>query len=420
MPLGKGYQVHDVGLETRIQSGLLLAGGQIIQLFESLTIDSHEFKSIATVLGNSVHLFDVLFLLILSFIIVPVAQYILFPVFGRLVSWDWERSWLKFIFTTIAQAARLALIVYAIDCLVIVLSFGMNFDAEYLRSLALGLTKILYITWGAYRITVIKNNMFAGAIARDPKRLGKLFMVNKMLDIVIYSLTALLLMDILDVEMGASGLTSIFALGSMSTLMVGLATKDLAEMFVSGLTMSTSDRFCVGDAVEFGDQTSGIVQDIGWMQTKVRKYDETVVVIPNGQLGMQRVHNLSRIERCRVKQELRFRYEDADKIPLLLPDILQEIKNVCPESITDGSRPWRALWTGYEDYYLPVTIDVHFDLPPIGQKYWENRQRVMEAIYRAVKRHNIRFASSVLYENVSGGGADGNFPGMSKRAKSGV
>mmetsp|Transcript_32756 Transcript_32756/g.49369 ORF Transcript_32756/g.49369 Transcript_32756/m.49369 type:complete len:452 (+) Transcript_32756:44-1399(+) len=401
-------ELHDEALELRIQSGLLLAGGTILENLENLAMNNHELKSIGIALKNAVSVFDILFLFLLSFLLIPVARFLVFPIFGLIVSWTWDRSWLRFITTTVAQAARLGLVVYAVDCLVIVLSIGMDFDPERLRALALGFTKILYISWAAYRLTVIKNNVFSGAINKAPQRLGRLYMVNKMIDMVIYTLTGLMLLDVLNVEMGASGLTSIFALGSLSTLMVGLATKDLAEMFVSGLTMSTSDRFNVGDAVEFGDSTAGVVEDIGWMQTKIRKYDETVVVIPNGQLGMQRVHNLSRIKKCRVRQELRFRYEDAANLPNLLPDILEEIRYVCPEAILDGSRPWRAVWTGYEDYYLPVTVDVHFDLPPIGSKYLENRQRVVEAIYRAVQKHKMKFASPLAFETVKGESSSNN------------
>jgi len=68
-----------------------------------------------------------------------------------------------------------------------------------------------------------------------------------------------------------------------------------------------------------------------------------------------------------VKETLRISYDDAEMIPKCLKDILAEIKSSCPDAITDGERPFRAVWTGYAEDHLPVTVTVHFDMPPVGQ-----------------------------------------------------
>jgi len=83
------------------------------------------------------------------------------------------------------------------------------------------------------------------------------------------------------------------------------------------------------------------------------------------------VKNISRCPRCQVKENLRIRYEDADKLPACLPDILEEIKKSCPDVITKG-RPFRAMWIGYEADHLKVMVDTHFNLKPTGQvsKRW--------------------------------------------------
>lgn len=44
--------------------------------------------------------------------------------------------------------------------------------------------------------------------------------------------------------------------------------------------------------------------------------------------------------------------------------------------------------------HLKVMVDTHFNLRPTGQKYWENRQRVMFAIHRAAQRHGVRFVTT--------------------------
>jgi len=293
----------------------------------------------------------------------------------------------------ISQAARLAIVVYAVDCCVVVLH-TVGFSFSNLNQLSKGFAKILYVVWIAQRVSVFKRHLVAEAVSRRPDQLGRAKIIDKLLDGVIFICTGLCLLDVLDVQMGI-GISGVFAFGSAGTLIIGLATQNVATMFVNGLALTTSDRFMEGDMVVLGDGTSGIVQKVGWMQTTIRHYDELIAVIPNSEIGMQRVKNISRVKKCRVLQTLRFKYEDAEKLPKISEDILEEIKNDCPEAITDGSSPWRVVWTDYKEDYLSVRVDTHFNLPPVGPAYWENRQKVLHAINRAVvKKNNVQFVTT--------------------------
>ena len=92
-----------------------------------------------------------------------------------------------------------------------------------------------------------------------------------------------------------------------------------------------------------------------------------------------------------VKQDLRFKFSDADKIPQLLEDIKEEIIKACPDVILDGSRPFRAFWTGYGQSGLDVTVDAHFKIKLLGNPFWENRQNMLIAINKAVKKNKMEF-----------------------------
>ena len=78
-------------------------------------------------------------------------------------------------------------------------------------------------------------------------------------------------------------------------------------------------------------------------------------------------------------------------MPALLQNIKNEIKASCPKLITDGSRSFRAYWANFEADHLQVVVDAHFMIKPIGSEYHENRQNVLEAIYRAVKKTGVHF-----------------------------
>lgn len=95
-----------------------------------------------------------------------------------------------------------------------------------------------------------------------------------------------------------------------------------------------------------------------------------------------------------VHQVLRFKYhEEADVLlPELIEGMKKEIKRSCPTIITDGSRPFRIHMTSYEKSGLEVTCDLHFRIRPVGDNYWDNRQEVLWAIARTVKRSKLEFA----------------------------
>jgi small-conductance mechanosensitive channel len=117
-----------------------------------------------------------------------------------------------------------------------------------------------------------------------------------------------------------------------------------------------------------------------------------MVSIPNKELADKSISNLSRIQMSNVKQELRFKYKDADKLPKVLEDIKDEIRKSCPEVIDDGSRPFRAYFTNYNSFWLDCIVDAHFRVKLLGDAYYENRQNMLLAINRAVKKNNIEFA----------------------------
>lgn len=151
-------------------------------------------------------------------------------------------------------------------------------------------------------------------------------------------------------------------------------------------------RMYVGDNVQFGDGTSGKVMTLGWMETTLRGGDNVLTRVPNSMLASQKVSNLSRLRQSQVKQTLRFHYEDAENIPQVLEDIRNEIKRSCPRLIKNNARPFRVFLTNFNEDHLEVMVDTHHNIAPLGDAYWKNRQEVLMAIFRAIKKNNISLA----------------------------
>ena len=331
--------------------------------------------------------YDLVLLVLIGWFLVPTVG-----IFHNAITtkYTFEKSWTKLIAKHIQQLVQLATLVYIGDIIVIAL-VAIGFDFDRLSVYSLGFARILYVGWIVQRLSVLKKHFLDSAAEASPHKLGQIGLVDKLVDGALYICTGFILLDILDVQMGV-GLSSVFAFGSAGTLIIGLASKDLADMFINGVAMTTADRVREGDWVTFGDGTSGQIVKIGWMQTTIRHSDELVEVIPNSRLGMQRVTNLSRVDRCQVKVNLRFKLSDGKKMEKLTNDIIEEIKKSCPALIADGSRPLRCVWTDIKEYYLNIMVDTHFTLPSMGAPYWNNRMEVMKVIYRVVEKNGVQFA----------------------------
>ncbi len=117
-----------------------------------------------------------------------------------------------------------------------------------------------------------------------------------------------------------------------------------------------------------------------------------VTSIPNSQLSNIRVTNRSNQKYSQVKQTLRFDYSDVEHITTIVAGIKEEIRASCPEVITDGSHPFRVVWSNFEVDHLEVSVDCRLRCPPIGDKYVEARQNILVAIARAVNKMGHAFA----------------------------
>jgi small-conductance mechanosensitive channel len=178
-------------------------------------------------------------------------------------------------------------------------------------------------------------------------------------------------------------------------------------------SLATSDRVQVGDRIEVSGSRStikptnvhGIVQGIGWTETTIRGANDHIVSIPNRDLCQRRLHNLSRAQYSHVHQTLRFKYKEAHKLPALLKSIKDEIRLACPTVMADDeSLPLNAHWINFQQDFLQVDVDAHFRISPAAvPECLDNRQRVLQAIHRAIKINQVEYYNEAAAATTSYG-----------------
>lgn len=83
-------------------------------------------------------------------------------------------------------------------------------------------------------------------------------------------------------------ITAVLATGTVLAAVLGLALQDTLGNLFSGIALHLEDSFVVGDVVRSGDQF-GVVEAIRWRGTRIRTFNNSVLIVPNSMLARDRL-----------------------------------------------------------------------------------------------------------------------------------
>ena len=116
---------------------------------------------------------------------------------------------------------------------------------------------------------------------------------------------------------------------------VALGAQDLFKNLISGIMILMEKRFTIGDVILVSNEVEGVVEQIGFRSTLVRRFDSTPVMIPNYKFAEQSVTNYSRRHHRRIRWLIGFEYKTTidqlkkirDSITKLIEDNQDFAKN---------------------------------------------------------------------------------------------
>jgi MscS family membrane protein len=118
-----------------------------------------------------------------------------------------------------------------------------------------------------------------------------------------------------------ANLTAILTGLGVGGIAVALGAQKTLENLFGGMMIISDEPMHVGDFCRIGDQT-GTVEDIGLRSTRIRTSSRTVVAIPNGQLAVMSIENLSVRDKFWFRHMIGLRYEtSADQLRYVLAEI---------------------------------------------------------------------------------------------------
>lgn len=147
--------------------------------------------------------------------------------------------------------------------------------------------------------------------------------ISKLARLIVFALALLIILQ----NLGFS-ISGLLAAGGVSGIVLGFAAKDSLANFFGGFSIYMDRPFGVGDWIKSPDrQIEGIVEQIGWRQTKIRTFSKTVLYVPNSLFSNIILENPSRMTSRKIDEVIKLRYEDIDKIKTITEDLKKVLEN---------------------------------------------------------------------------------------------
>ncbi|WP_459202153.1 mechanosensitive ion channel family protein [Methanococcus sp. CF] len=131
-----------------------------------------------------------------------------------------------------------------------------------------------------------------------------------------------------------SKLGTLLVAGGITGIILGFASQTVVANFISGIFLYFDKPLKIGDSVEIGT-SSGIVNDIKMMSTRIRTWDGVLVRIPNEKVFNSEIINNKKYPARRVDIDVGIAYkEDAQRAMDIISNILEDMTYVLvdPES----------------------------------------------------------------------------------------
>lgn len=157
-----------------------------------------------------------------------------------------------------------------------------------------------------------------------------LMFVRRMLQLFVLVIGFIIILS----EMGinVNGLITGLGLGGLT---FALAAQDTASNIFGGVVILSDKPFAVGDWIQTSD-AEGIVEDITFRSTRIRTFDDALVVLPNSKLTNTAITNWTKMNKRKLKFHIGLTYgTKSDILRNIIDEVRYCLKNH-PEILSDS------------------------------------------------------------------------------------
>lgn len=216
---------------------------------------------------------------------------------------------------------------------------------------------------------------------------GKIDAINKVITLILYLTTILLLLE----QMGGS-MNTLIAFGGVSGLAIAFASQQIIANFFGGIMIYFTQPFAIGDWIRIPEKdVEGVVEEIGWYTTEVLSMDKLPIYIPNSTLTNIIVMNPSRMEQRQFKEILGLRYEDMPKVEKVIRSLKEKIEK---HENLDPDYPPQVHLHALNTYSVDIQITV-YTTEIQKEAFAIFSSEILMMIYQTVREEKVDFAAPI-------------------------
>jgi MscS family membrane protein len=211
---------------------------------------------------------------------------------------------------------------------------------------------VIGATWFATRTVGLVTQLSIGRFKRlqTTDKIALAGLIGRLLQIAAVTIGALILLEMRGINLTAA----LTGLGIGGVAIAFAAQKTLENLF--GGIMIISDRpIRIGDHCKIG-LVEGHVLDIGLRSTRIRTLERTIVTIPNGQLAIMNVENLTLRDKFRFYHILTLRY---DTTAAQMQTVLTGVNKLLEEDPRVENSSYRANFIAIRSFSDDIEISAY-------------------------------------------------------------
>lgn len=278
----------------------------------------------------------------------------------------------------------------------IVLGLFLGVIINYHHSAIVGTFKIVSILFACWLlISYVSDNLetVLGEKSKSPEvnSIAVKFIANilKVLTICIA-----VVMVISELGYNINGLLTGLGVGGLA---VSLAAQDSIKSIISGFVIMFDRPFDVGDFIET-NEFSGTVEDITMRSTRVRKTDDTVIVVPNTIIADDLITNYAKLNRRLIDTKIGLLYSTSDET---LKKCIDEIRTFLEENEKVENKDIRVRFVEFDDSSLNIQIRCYVLITGL-EEYYAFTEEMNFAVKKIIDESDTDFAyptSSIFIED---------------------
>ena len=201
---------------------------------------------------------------------------------------------------------------------------------------------------------------------------------QKLSNIVIFFAGIMFLLKMWNID-----ITPLLASAGIMGFVIAFAAQDTLSHLFGGISIYFDKPFRVGDRIQLESGEIGDVLEIGIRSTRIKTFDETVVILPNSKIANSKIINYNQ-PAAKIKEKIKIGVaygSDIDKVKKILLNIAENT-----EGVEKNPAP-SVYFTEFLDHALEFVIVTWVDSP--GKKFMV-KTKINEEIYRRFNEEGIQ------------------------------